>query len=52
MYQVGQAVIYNGQRYYVVQGPVMGTQGSIYHISEVPPPIRVLEAELKPVERV
>lgn len=48
MYQVGQPVLYRGRTYYIVDGPVMGTEGSIYQISEVPPPIRVLEHEIKP----
>ena len=46
MYKRGQKVIYQGKTYYIVDGPMMGTEGSIYHISEVPPPTRVLEHEI------
>jgi len=48
-YRRGQAVIYQGERYYITGGPVMGTRGSIYEISTVPPPIQgVVESELRP----
>ena len=49
MYRRGQAVIYHGERYYIVGGPIMGTQGAIYELSKVPPPIQgVLEHEIQP----
>lgn len=47
-YSRGDAVIYNGNTYYIVEGPIMGTQGAIYHISAVPPPVVVNERDLKP----
>jgi hypothetical protein len=47
-YRVGDAVIYKGEVYYIIDGPIMGTEGGIFHISKVPPPIRVLEHELRP----
>jgi hypothetical protein len=48
-YRRGQAVIYEGERYYITRGPIMGTEGAIYEISKVPPPIQgVLESELQP----
>jgi hypothetical protein len=37
IYHVGDKVVYNGGVYYVVEGPTMGTQGSLYTISEAPP---------------
>jgi hypothetical protein len=48
-YRVGDAVLYDGEVYYIIEGPIMGTQGSIYRISKVPPPITVLDHELRPV---
>ncbi len=38
-FRVGDKVIYRREAYYIVEGPIMGTQGSIYAISKVPPPI-------------
>jgi len=48
-YHVGQAVIYQGKRYYIIAGPIMSTQGAIYEISPVPPPIAgIHESDLQP----
>lgn len=47
-YRRGDAVVYKGEIYYIVEGPVTGTEGAIYHISKAPPPIRVLEKEIRP----
>ncbi len=44
----GDAVIYEGKRYYVVGGPVNTSEGPMYDISEVPPTKRVREADLRP----
>jgi hypothetical protein len=46
--QLGDAVIYNGKRYYITGGPVNTSQGPMYDISEVPPTKRVPENELRP----
>jgi hypothetical protein len=48
MFRRGQPVVYNGETYYIVEGPVISTDGPAYQISKVPPPIRVLEHEIKP----
>jgi hypothetical protein len=48
MFKRGQPVLFKGKTYYIVDGPVISTEGHIYHISEVPPPIPALEQELKP----
>jgi len=47
-YEVGQAVTYKDQRYYIVGGPSNTTRGRVYELSNVPPPIRALESELRP----
>ena len=47
-YRRGDPVIYRGKKYYVIGGPIMGTRGSLYEISEMPPPIQgVPESELQ-----
>jgi hypothetical protein len=44
----GDPVIYNGDVYWVVDGPTMSTRGAIFSISLVPPPIQgVPESELQ-----
>ena len=51
VYRVGDEVIYHGQSYWIVSGPVMGTQGSLYSLSAVPPIIQgVWEHELSPAQ--
>ncbi len=48
-YRAGDRVLYMGHVYYITQGPIMSTQGSIYSLSIVPPDIDgVLESELQP----
>ena len=51
-YRRGDPVIYKGKKYYVVGGPIMSTQGALYEISEVPPPIQgVAESDLQPAPK-
>jgi len=50
-YKIGDKVEYKGEIYYIVHGPVMGTQGSLYELSKVPPPVQgVWEHELRPAK--
>jgi len=35
--QVGDVVEYEGEEWYVVGGPVMGTRGPLFELSKVPP---------------
>jgi hypothetical protein len=37
IYHVGDRVIYQERVYYVVDGPTMGTEGSLYTLCETPP---------------
>ena len=46
--RVGDRVKFKGEYWFVVDGPVMGTEGSIYHLSKVAPPVRALGHELSP----
>lgn len=35
--QVGDFVEYQGEEWYVVHGPIMSTQGSLFELSKAPP---------------
>lgn len=49
MFRVGDKVTYQGEVYYVVEGPIMATVGPIFSISTAPPPIHGVRAsELSP----
>lgn len=43
----GDPVVYNGQVYWIVDGPTNATVGPIYKISVVPPLERIRESELQ-----
>jgi hypothetical protein len=52
MFHIGDEVLYDGTRYWIINGPTMSTQGPIYDLSVVPPPIvGVRQDELRPVPR-
>jgi hypothetical protein len=44
--KVGDRVKYQGEHYYIVEGPHNAALGYMYTLSKTPPPIRVLEQEL------
>lgn len=46
-YRVGDAVIYDGELYYIADGPIMSTEGNKYRLSKVPPEILVNEQEIR-----
>lgn len=50
--QVGDVVEYDGDEWYVVHGPAMGTRGALFELSKVPPNLQgVPESELRLVRK-
>ncbi len=46
--RVGQKVRYQGEEYYIVDGPLLSTHGPLYNLSTIPPSVQgVPESELE-----